>query len=119
MADNEKLDLILSELQKMKAEQQKMSAEQQEMRAELQEMRAEQQEMNADSQEMRMELHDIKADIKVIFQKLNRLEVGQAETTRELFRLDRKISDTYNLALDAWGQGVENRAWFESCTAKA
>ena len=38
---------------------------------------------------------------------------GQADIQRQLYRMDRKISDTYNLALDAWGQGVENRKWLE------
>ena len=46
--------------------------------------------------------------------RLDNLEKGQADIQRQLYRMDRKISDTYNLALDAWGQGVENRKWLES-----
>ena len=26
-----------------------------------------------------------------------------------------QIADTYKLALDAWGQGVENRSWILTC----
>lgn len=45
---------------------------------------------------------DMKKELQEVRQKVNRLEVGQSEVKRELFRIDRKISDTYNLALDAW-----------------
>ena len=43
-----------------------------------------------------------KKDIQEIGRKVNRLEVGQAELKREIYRIDRKISDTYNLALDVF-----------------
>lgn len=68
---------------------------------------------------MRADNQDIKKDIREIRQKTNRLELGQAELKREIYRIDRKISDTYNLALDAWGQGVENRTYLEEHTLKA
>lgn len=45
--------------------------------------------------------------------KVNRLEVGQSEIKKELYMIDRRISDTYKLALDAWGQSAENRALIE------
>ena len=74
MSDNEKLDLILAEIQNMKK------------------------------------------DLQKVRQKVSRLEVGQSEVRRELFKIDRKISDTYNLALDALGMSTENREWLESGT---
>lgn len=46
--------------------------------------------------------------------RLNRLEVGQAEIKREIYSLDRRISDTYKVALDAWGQGIETKTWLEN-----
>lgn len=136
MTDSEKLDLLLSEvqvtrketreeIQQMHAEIQQMHAEIQEIHAEIQQMHAENQEMRAESQEMRSQIqdlwaetHDMKKDIQEIGRKVNRLEAGQAELKREIYRIDRKISDTYNLALDAWGQGVENRAWLEESLQK-
>ena len=60
----------------------------------------------------------MKKDIQEIGRKVNRLEAGQAELKREIYRIDRKISDTYNLALDAWGQAVENRTWLEESLQK-
>lgn len=64
-------------------------------------------------------IQDMKKELQEVRQKVNRLEVGQSEVKRELFRIDRKISDTYNLALDAWGQSAENREWLENGTLKA
>lgn len=37
------------------------------------------------------------------------LKTGQMEIRKELYRLDRRIEDAYRTALDAWGEGVENR----------
>ena len=47
------------------------------------------------------------------------LKVGQNEIKKEIYMLDRKISDTYKLALDAWGLGMENRKWLEQLAGKA
>lgn len=44
---------------------------------------------------------------------------SSSELKREIYRIDRKISDTYNLALDVWGQVVENRVYLEEHTLKA
>ena len=45
--------------------------------------------------------------------RLDNLEGIQAEIKRELIIIDRKNSDTYKVALDAWVLGTENRAWLE------
>lgn len=61
-------------------------------------------------------------DVKLqpIENRLGRLEAdvsavkkGQAEMIGDIIKLDRKISDAYQLALDAWGQSMENRSWLE------
>ena len=105
MGDNELLQKILAEVQDMNAEMQGMKAEMQDMKAEMQGMKAEEQ--------------STKKDILEIKQKINRIEVGQSEMKRELFRIDRKISDTYNLALDALGMSTENRELLENGTLHA
>ena len=55
--------------------------------------------------------------------RLDRLETdvaavkkGLAEIRSEQIKMDRRISDIYNLTLDIWGQGVENRAWLDRMT---
>ncbi len=85
MTDVEKIDMILSQMQGMKSELQ-------DMKSELQSMKRDMQEVNC---------------------KVGRLEIGQNEIKKELIFMDRRIGDVYNLALDAWGQGVENRKWLE------
>lgn len=45
--------------------------------------------------------------------RLDNLEGIQAEIKRELIIIDRKNSDTYKVALDAWVLGTQNRAWLQ------
>lgn len=67
-----------------------------------------------DSRLDKMENHLGKVD-----SRLDRLESGQAEIKREFYKIDRKIIDVYNLALDAWGLGAENKEWLEGKKLKA
>ena len=59
-------------------------------------------------------LDKIESRLDKVEARLDKLESGQAEIRKQLYRMDRKITDTYNLALDAWVQSVENRKWLES-----
>ena len=58
-------------------------------------------------------LDKVECRLDKVESRLDNLESGQVEIKKQIYRMDRKISDTYNLALDAWGQGVENRKWLE------
>lgn len=42
---------------------------------------------------------------------IDSLKAGQLDLRKDIRNLDRKVSATYELALDAWGQGAENRTW--------
>lgn len=84
MTDSEKLDFLIDEMKEMKT----------------------------DMATMKADMADMKADMTELKLRVTRLESGQSEMKLELLRIDRKISDTYNLALDAWGNSVENRATF-------
>lgn len=42
------------------------------------------------------------------------LKVGQISLKKELREVNHKVSDTYELALDAWGTSTENRNWLEA-----
>ena len=46
--------------------------------------------------------------------EVSALHANQIEFNKELKELDRKVSDTYELALEAWGTSTENRMWLES-----
>lgn len=41
------------------------------------------------------------------------LKTRQIEIGKEIKDMNRKISGTYDLALDAWGKSTENREWIE------
>lgn len=45
--------------------------------------------------------------------EVSALKSGQLDIRKELKNLDRKVSTTYELALDAWGNSTENRKWLE------
>ncbi|MBR1931537.1 MAG: hypothetical protein IJ833_08730 [Lachnospiraceae bacterium] len=46
--------------------------------------------------------------------EVSALKIGQRELSKQMKRLDEKVTDTYNLALEAWGQSTENRHWLEN-----
>lgn len=48
--------------------------------------------------------------------KLDKLSLGQLEIRKEIIMLNRKISDTYDVALDALGTSAENREWLQKGT---
>ena len=48
--------------------------------------------------------------------KLDKLSLGQLEIKKEIIMLNRKISDTYEVALDALGTSTQNREWLEKGT---
>ena len=50
---------------------------------------------------------------------MSAMKVGQAELRQHLKEIDQKVSETYQLALDAWGTSIENRNWLETSRLKA
>ena len=42
------------------------------------------------------------------------LKAGQITLRKELREVNHKVSDTYELALEAWGKSTENRNWLEA-----
>ncbi|MDE6517016.1 MAG: hypothetical protein K2L18_04085 [Acetatifactor sp.] len=39
---------------------------------------------------------------------------GQLEMSKDIKKLNSRIEKANQLALDAWGRGIENRKWLES-----
>ncbi len=62
------------------------------------------------------EMQGMKSEIQSMKEKVDKLSLGQLEIKEEIYMLNRKISDTYNVALDALGTSAENRAWLENGT---
>lgn len=64
---------------------------------------------------------EIKRELQPINDRLDRMEAdisslkaGQTELKKDTKEIKRKVSVTYDIALDAWGAGKENRHWPES-----
>ena len=88
MTDSEKMDLILSKLTNFDERFDKIESEMQGMKSEMQSMKT----------------------------KIDKLSLGQLEIQKEIYMINRRISDTYNLPLDALGTSAENRTWLEKGT---
>lgn len=65
------------------------------------------------------DMQELKQKVSAIEAKVNRLGGTQSAMRNDIIHIDRKISDTYNLALDAWSQGVENKELIERSTLNA
>lgn len=65
-----------------------------------------------DKMDNRFDKMDIRLD--KLDSEVSSLKAGQLEIRKELKNIDRRVSDTYNLALDTWGTSTENRVWLES-----
>ncbi len=52
--------------------------------------------------------------LAAIESELSALQCGQGELKEALTAIRYKVNDTYELALDAWGQSEENRHWLAS-----
>ncbi|MCM1541524.1 MAG: hypothetical protein NC121_09695 [Blautia sp.] len=62
--------------------------------------------------EIRLDRMEIRLD--KLESDVSALKVGQAELSSRLTEIDKKVSYTYQLALDAWGTSTENRTWLET-----
>ncbi|MDE6761811.1 MAG: hypothetical protein K2J90_14220 [Lachnospiraceae bacterium] len=58
-------------------------------------------------------LEKLEADTSALKAGQNRIIEKQRELRKDIKRLDDKVADTYQLALDAWGTSTENRKWLE------
>ena len=65
-----------------------------------------------DGMDSRLDKMDSRLD--KIESEVSALHANQIEFNKELKKLDCKVSDTYELALEAWGTSTENRMWLES-----
>ena len=45
--------------------------------------------------------------------EISAIKIGQAELRKDMKELKLKVNETYELALDAWGQSTKNRVWLD------
>lgn len=78
------------------------------------------QKFKSELQPIHNDIQSLKDDIKKIDNRLEKVESqvsslrsGQIEMRKEIKEVTIRVSDTYDLALESWGQGAENRKWLE------
>lgn len=59
------------------------------------------------------ELQGMKSEIQDMKKRIDKTAFSQLGIQKEMYVLNRKITDTYNVALDAFGTSAENRARLE------
>ncbi len=64
--------------------------------------------------EMDQKFDHIEIRLERLESDVSGLKIGQQEIREDLNGIDQKVSYIYQLALDAWGTSVENRALLES-----
>ncbi len=52
--------------------------------------------------------------LQPINNRLDKIESDISVLKKEMREVKDKVSDTYDLALEAWGQSTENRTWLEN-----
>lgn len=70
--------------------------------------------INGRLDKMENQLHKIENRLDKMESQVSASRVGQIELRKEIKEVNIKVSETYQLALDAWGTSTENRNWLES-----
>lgn len=60
------------------------------------------------------EVSGMKNGLDKLESEVSSLKIGQTAIRKELKEVHHKVTDTYDLALEAWGQSTENRTWLET-----
>ena len=77
--------------------------------------------LESDMRDVKQKVSGLESDMKKTNNKLDKIDsevsslrAGQIDIRKEIKQVDKRVSDTYNLALDAWGTIAENRKWLET-----
>ena len=72
--------------------------------------------LESDMQNVKQKVSGLESEMKMANNRLDKIEseisalrAGQIDIRKEIKQVDKKVSDTYNLALDARGTSAENR----------
>lgn len=73
---------------------------------------------NEDLQAIASLLQPINNRLDKLESEMSALKIGQREIEKNLRAVKDKVTNTYDLALEAWGQSTENRTWLEEESKK-
>ncbi len=110
--ENEQLLMALSEMMDQKLEPIHHKLDGMESRMNHMKTRMDRMEDSMDHMKTRMDQMEGRMD--KVESQVSALRAGQLEMSRDIKKLSSQIDKANQLALDAWGRGVENRKWLES-----
>ncbi len=99
MTDNEKFDLILSEIQNMKTDMQSMKADMQNMKTDMQSMKTNMQNMETDMQSMKTNMQNMETDMQSMKTDMQNMNSDTQELKEKVSAIEHKVTDT-NLTLE-------------------
>ena len=100
MSENEMLNLILESVNGLKSDMKTVNN------------RLDKMDSRLDGVDSRLDKMENRLD--KLESEMSALKFGQADIRKDIKKVDKRVSDTYELALDAWGKITENRKWLES-----
>lgn len=59
------------------------------------------------------EMQGMKSELQGMKKRIDKMAFAQSEIQKEMYVLNRKLTDTYDVALDALSSSAENRTWHE------
>lgn len=92
MAENEKLDLILAEMQAMKADMRELKTDMQNVKADVQGLKEDVQELKADMQNVKVDVQGLKEGVQELKADVQELEEETQDMKSEVQTLGRKIT---------------------------
>lgn len=95
MTDSQKIDLILTELTGLKGD--------------VHELKEDVSSLKEDVSGLNEDVSSIKSEMARMNGEINGLKSGQLLIRRDIKDMKNKLENTYQLALEAWGNSIENR----------
>lgn len=91
MTDNEKLDLLLSEMQGMKADMQDMKSDMQDMKTDIQGVKADMRDMKSDVKSIKGEIQFLKDEVQALKDDVQTLKTEMHDVKERLSVLETKV----------------------------
>lgn len=102
MTDSQKIDLILTELTGLKEDVS-------ELKSDVSELKSDVSGLKEDVSGLKEDVSSIKLEMARMNGEINGLKSGQLLIRRDIKDMKNKLENTYQLALEAWGNSIENR----------
>jgi len=100
MTDSEKLNLILSDMQSMKADMQNMKSDMQGMKTDMQNMKSDMQNMKSDMQNMKTDMQNMKSDMQGMKTDMQNMKTDMQSMKTDMQNLTERVAVIENKVTD-------------------